>query len=258
MKKMYLLLIAVITCMTANAKEVTLEGSILRNLTFDVANGLECVYNAADSAKANVRNIKGNLRFVFTSPDDLELYVYLNEIANLDQEKASAAPDTSLIPGLKNMKVLERQHPVDGGLDRIITIKNRKGVTQREYISFYADGIIYFSAVAPSGNFSLADQTAMSVDNSFRWGNLLVIIIGVLISLFPSFLIASAWDERKSNLPKFWKRMIIGLILSVFIGIAWSFILGLPILKAVFWMLVITIALAIMFSVGGNDIIIWI
>ncbi len=253
---MFFLLVTVITSMTAGAKEVTLEGSILRNLSFNVADGLECVYNAVDSAKTGDYDVKGNLRYVFTSADGLELHVYLNEIANLDREKASAAPDTTILPGLKEIKVLERQQPVDGGLDRIITFKNSKGVLQREYIGFYADGIIYFSAVAPSGDFSLTDKTAMSVDDSLRWGNLLLFIVGILIALIPSFIIASAWEERKSNLPKFWSRTLTSLVLSVIIGIAGSLIFGFPMLKAIFWMLVMAIAGGIMFSMGGT--IIWI
>lgn len=256
MKKIFFLLAAVITCMTAGAKDVTLEGSILRNLSFNVADGLVCVYNAVDSAKTGNHDVKGNLRYVFTSADGLELYIYLHEIANLDCEKANAAPDTTLLPGLKGIKVLERQQPVDGGLNRIITIKNSKGVLQREYIGFYADGIICFSAVAPSGDFSLTDQTAMSVNDSFRWGNLILLIIGVLIALIPSIIIAFAWEERKSNLPKFWRRILTGLVLSIVIGIAGSLILGFPLLTAIFWMLVMAILGAIMFSMGGT--IIWI
>lgn len=255
MVKMYLLLASVITCLTAGAKEVTLENSGMRDLTFNVADRLECVYNAGDSAEANGHEVKGNLRFVFTSADSLQLYVYLYEIANLDKEKASAAPDTVLMPGLKGMIITERLQPVSGELDRIITFKNGKGLMQREYIGFFADGFICFSAVAPSGDFSLADQTAMSVDNSFRWGKLLLIIIGVLIALIPSFIIASAWDERKSNLPKFWKRLTTGLMLSVLVGVAGSLIFDITMLKAVMWMLVITIIGAMGMCMGGGIII---
>lgn len=256
MKKLYLLLAAVMISMTAGAKEVTLEASFLRNITFDVADGMKCVYNAADSAKVDGRDIKkGELRYALTSGDGMELYVYLYEIANLDREKASAVPDTALLRGL-NGTVIERQQPVDGELDRIITIRNKKGAIQREYIGFYADGIICFSAVSPSGDFSIADKTAMSVGSNFRWGNLLIIIICVLIVLIPSFIIASGWNYRKSNLPKFWKRIITGLGLSVIIGIAGSLIFGFPLLAAIFWMLVMAIAGGVLFSIG-DYIIIW-
>ncbi len=256
MRKLFLLF-AVMMGMTAGAKEVTLESS-LRNLTFDVADGLKCVYNAVDSVKAGCRNVAdGDLRYVFTSSDGLELYVYLNEFADLDRKKASAVPDTVLMPGLKGMEILERQQPVEGGeLDRIILIKNRKGILQREYIGFYVGGIIRFSAVAPSGDFTLTDQTARSLDTSFCWGKLLLYIVCLLIILIPPFIFASAWEERKSNLPKFWKRVLASFVLSVAIGIVGSIIFGLPMLKAIFWMLVIAIVGAVLLCMGGT--IIWV
>ena len=52
MKKLLFLFAAAMISMTAIAKEVTLESSFLDNITFKVADGLECVYSAVDSAKA--------------------------------------------------------------------------------------------------------------------------------------------------------------------------------------------------------------
>ena len=50
MKKLLFLFAAAMISMTAIAKEVTLESSFLDNITFKVADGLECVYSAVDSA----------------------------------------------------------------------------------------------------------------------------------------------------------------------------------------------------------------
>ena len=254
MKKLLFLFAAAMISMTAIAKEVTLESSFLDNITFKVADGLECVYSAVDSAKAADRAEEGDLRYIFVSPNGQKLYVYLYAIANLDKEKASAAPDTMLLPGLKDLNIIDRQQPVEGELDRIITIKNKNGSMRREYIGFYANGIICFSAESQSGDFTLTDQTAKSVDDSFRWVNLLLLIICIIICLIPSFMISSAWEERKSNLPKFWKGILKSFVLSIVIGVAGSLIFGFPMLKAVLWMLVITVLGGIMLCMGGTVI----
>lgn len=253
-EKLLFLFAAAMISMTAIAKEVTLESSFLDNITFKVADGLECVYSAVDSAKAADRAEEGDLRYIFVSPNGQKLYVYLYAIANLDKEKASAAPDTMLLPGLKDLNIIDRQQPVEGELDRIITIKNKNGSMRREYIGFYANGIICFSAESQSGDFTLTDQTAKSVDDSFRWVNLLLLIICIIICLIPSFMISSAWEERKSNLPKFWKGILKSFVLSIVIGVAGSLIFGFPMLKAVLWMLVITVLGGMMLCMGGTVI----
>jgi hypothetical protein len=240
MRKMFLLLVAMIY-ITASAKEVKIGGAIWRNLSFDVADGLECVYNYEDSVKTEHRKAsEDNLHYVFTSSDGLELYVYINTVENIDIKKASAAPDTIVLPFISGFDVVERQQPVDGDIDRIITIKNKNGILQREYIGFCAEGIISFSAVAPSGDFNLADQTAKSLKSSTRWGVILLIIAFVIISLIPSFIISSAWNERKSNLPKFWKRLLVGIGISIAIGLTASLILGSNMLISILFMLLWT------------------
>ena len=67
-------------------------------------------------------------------------------------------------------------------------------------------------------------------------------------------MISSAWEERKSNLPKFWKGILKSFVLSIVIGVAGSLIFGFPMLKAVLWMLVITVLGGMMLCMGGTVI----
>lgn len=254
MRRIFVLIATVIMSMTVGAKDFKFEGSTLRDLTFNVPDGLDCVYNAVDSAKTYGRVLDGEFRYLFTSEEGLKLYVYLYEIANVDIEKATAVPDTVLLPFLKELEIIERIQPVEGELDRIITIKNKDGMLRREYIGFFTDGIISFSAESPSGDFALADLTAKSVDNSFRWDKFLLYLVCIIIAMIPSFFFATAWDERKSNLPKFWKRMLTGLMLSFVIGIVGSLVFGFPIMKSICLVLVFEILVTVLLCMGGTII----
>lgn len=242
MRKMFLLLAAMLY-MTVSAKEVKIGNTIWRNLSFDVADGLECVYNFEDSVKDGHSNAtEGNLRYVFTSSDGMELYVYFNMVENIDVTKACAAPDTTLLPGIKGIEVIERQQPVEGDLDRIITIKNKKGILQREYIGFCAVGMISFSAIAPSGDFSLADQTANTLKSSINWSVILLGIVCIIVMTIPSFIMSSALDKRKTNMPKAWKRALASLGLSIALGIAASLFGVFNMLTSIFVMLLWNLA----------------
>jgi hypothetical protein len=166
-------------------------------------------------------------------------------VENIDVTKASAAPDTTLLPGIKGIEVIERQQPVEGDLDRIITIKNKKGILQREYIGFCAVGMISFSAIAPSGDFSLADQTANTLKSSFNWRVILFIVLGIvciIVMTIPSFIMSSALDKRKTNMPKAWKRALASLGLSIALGIAASLFGVFNMLTSIFVMLLWNLA----------------
>lgn len=234
MKKSVLFIMALVLCVSINAKEWKVDTGGMRVITFELPDSYECVYGG-DS-------VKNDIRYRFKKDDGTLLTVMMIEIENMDESKVKQMPDTMLMPGLKGLEIIERHEPIDGEISRIITIKDYDGSILRDYLCFSSNGIFLMSAYSPTGDFTETDNLAQTINSHFQWKLLLVILLALFLVFVPAFFFGNAWEHRKHNRARFW-RCVFGVVLFALvisaIGAVW--------LDFTFWKLLLAYLVSVFF-----------
>ncbi len=240
MRKNILFVLMLFFSLAVSAKEWPISLGTFKNYSINIPDEYECVYNG-DTAKSNPR-------YVFALPEQVELYLRVVEIDNLNVTNAKAAPDTLIFPGLKTEEVLSSENTEEGLLSRIITIRHKDKTTSRLYLYVVSEGFITMEAISKSNNYDQIDTIARTMDSNSGWLVFALwfgfMIGGGIIFYFLGFLIVSAWDNRKDNPQKallYLLAFIVILIAASFLGL----LIGISYWKAFLILLIIGIIAAI-------------
>ena len=225
----FLLIIALMQCTLASAREYKVSTNYLTNIVIDIPDSYECTYENNDT--------RNPLQYILKKADGTEIEVIM-VCFDLKKSKADEIPDTLILPALKNAKIVERTESADKNKSRTITIQEKNKKMRKNYIKFFNMGILVVSVSSPAGDFSEADNFMQTVDTQTMWKKFLLILIGIVIAVIPGIILATAWDYRKTNAAIFWRRTILSIIVTVLISVALSLYFSVS-----FWMILLIYAI---------------
>jgi hypothetical protein len=235
MKRYLLLMLALVQCLLAGAKEWKVKTAFMQEIEFEMPDDYECTGEYPDR----------ELRYVFNSGDGGMAFVYLLNIENLDVDKAKLAPDSLFVITTAEYEILDSKSLEEGPVSRIITIKDKDTqVVIRTYVTFCNSAIFIINCFAEA-DFAEFDQQVQNIDSRFMWWQLLGIILCVIVGSVPGFIFGAGLEDIRENPAKFWKMTILALLLIlaaafvvpmffnitfwsvVIVGLIWTALIGL-------------------------------